>query len=180
MTKARALFLVAALFAVQSVTTATAQAQNEGIKVHGDWKIVIRQPDGSVVRRYAFKNSLTPTGASVLAGTLTRNETLKLWRIYLTMPGSALWVAEPADPLSENPHLAKNLTLHLGNTGTFFELTGSIAAPEDFEIQTVLTGLDASPPVGQAGQGFSQRQLDQPIPVRQGQIIQVTVRFSFS
>ncbi len=30
----------------------------EGIKVHGDWTIVIRNPDGSVALRHEFKNAL--------------------------------------------------------------------------------------------------------------------------
>lgn len=30
----------------------------EGVKVHGDWTIVVRQPDGIVASRYVFRNGL--------------------------------------------------------------------------------------------------------------------------
>ncbi len=57
--------LPAAKQAVAQNSTAEASAQkgqSEGIKVHGHWIIEVRNPDGKVVERREFENSLDPGG----------------------------------------------------------------------------------------------------------------------
>ena len=39
---------------------------NTGIQIHGHWKIVVRNPDGTVATRREFENSLTYRGAFLL------------------------------------------------------------------------------------------------------------------
>lgn len=47
-----------------------APALQSGIKVHGRWTIVVRNPDGSVASRHEFENSLQLDGATLLPAVL--------------------------------------------------------------------------------------------------------------
>lgn len=59
--------------AVRPVAPARRQpgGNHEGIKVHGYWKIDVRNPDGKLVSHTEFENSLQPTGADILTGLLS-------------------------------------------------------------------------------------------------------------
>ena len=63
--------------AEQESSQPPAKAGHEGLKVHGHWKIVVRNPDGSLAKEIEFENALvTPGGgdialASLLAGYLS-------------------------------------------------------------------------------------------------------------
>ena len=59
---------------------------SEGIKVHGDWVIEVRQPDGTLVQRREFENKLLPMGAEMIAKILAREFTVDVWAIYFS-PG---------------------------------------------------------------------------------------------
>ncbi len=52
--------IVAMFFAVVNITpiSVRAQAPQEGITVHGDWVIDVRQPDGTLVQHHEFQNAL--------------------------------------------------------------------------------------------------------------------------
>ena len=55
---------------------------SEGIKVHGDWTIEIRNPDGTVASRHVFKNALVPGGGdTALARLLGRTLAPFHWRV---------------------------------------------------------------------------------------------------
>src|SRR5688572_18634480 len=59
-------------------------APADGIKVHGDWTIEIRNPDGSLASRHEFKNALIPTmGSPLLAGLLGNFYEDTTWGIRL-------------------------------------------------------------------------------------------------
>ena len=53
--------------------TKPAKAGGEGIKVHGHWKIVVKNPDGTVASATEFENALVTAGAGdqILSGLLT-------------------------------------------------------------------------------------------------------------
>ncbi len=73
-----------------------AKGLNQGIVVHGYWKIDIRNPDGSLARHVEFENELAGTGggnlqadqsggallASLLEGSVGSNTTSPLWGQY--------------------------------------------------------------------------------------------------
>lgn len=40
----------------------------DGIQVHGDWEVVVTNPDGSVAQRRLFSNALVSTGGVLLVG----------------------------------------------------------------------------------------------------------------
>jgi hypothetical protein len=45
-------------------------ASHQGVKVHGHWKIVVKNQDGSTASTTDFENSLTPTGQVVISFSL--------------------------------------------------------------------------------------------------------------
>jgi len=67
---------------------------------------------------------------------------------------------------------------------TRLELQGSITAPEQTAITSVSTQINLCMPRADSCLGtavpFTSRNLPAPIPVQQGQVLQVTVRISFS
>jgi hypothetical protein len=56
--------------AEEETTPLKDDASHQGIKVHGHWKIVVKNPDGSIAETREFENSLTAIGANTLAGLL--------------------------------------------------------------------------------------------------------------
>lgn len=78
--------------AKQKPVAATAKTQpaakpsggpQEGIKVHGHWVIEVRNPDGSLVTRREFENSLAPGGGRLLAQWLNRAGSPARWTVEL-------------------------------------------------------------------------------------------------
>jgi hypothetical protein len=55
----------------------------EGIKVHGDWTIVIRGPDGTEVARHEFKNRIASTGMQMLVQAMDRDVSFGRWKVAL-------------------------------------------------------------------------------------------------
>lgn len=49
---------------------------HEGIKIHGHWSIVIKNPDGSVASRHEFENALVSSGSDMLAQLLARSTSM--------------------------------------------------------------------------------------------------------
>ena len=80
---------------------------HEGLKVHGHWKIVAKNPDGSVAKTVEFENSLVPgTGDYLLASLLSGQATAGEWAIILNGTGLcavrceiANNITSPLDPL---------------------------------------------------------------------------------
>lgn len=62
----------------------------EGIQIHGQWTIEVRNRDGSVAKHVEFENALTPDdGPFLLAGLLSGNLTTGAWSIWLAATPSA-------------------------------------------------------------------------------------------
>jgi hypothetical protein len=61
---------------------------NTGVKVHGHWTIVVRNPDGTVTDRRDFENSLALSGAYLLQNILGGTMTPGAWAISLGAQGA--------------------------------------------------------------------------------------------
>jgi hypothetical protein len=56
---------------------------SEGITVHGQWTITVRNPDGTVAATHKFENSLLATGATLLVQVLARQKAVQYWQVRL-------------------------------------------------------------------------------------------------
>lgn len=70
-TSGRLCRLLSGLLAAATTTAALANGGPEGIAVHGDWEVLVVDPDGTVVQEHRFRNDLTGDGAAFLVGLLT-------------------------------------------------------------------------------------------------------------
>jgi hypothetical protein len=173
--------------------------QEEAIKVHGHWTIDVLNPDGNMVTHREFQNSLQPQGATSLAGLLSRNATTGLWSVVVggnpspcriggNVPTECM-ISEPTDPNGFSR--SKNLTI--GYSASTVTLSGTATAPSDGggtvgAVQTFLGRCSNSVAPGSLDSAclatgkveFSSTDLVAPVNVAAGQIIQVSVVFSFS
>ena len=173
--------------------------QPEGIKVHGNWTIDVRNPDGTLASHHEIQNALVPVngGEQLLAGLLAGYWVPPIyWQVTLRGSGSAqpcaandgtarpCFIVEPQTGHSGTEY-SKNLTVSFTDkpVGTF-TLSGSVTAANNSTIGQVTSEWAATDPKsGQERAGkFTEKQFGgtSPIDVRQGQIVQVTVVFSFS
>jgi hypothetical protein len=178
---------------------------SEGIRVHGDWTIEVRQPDGSLVSRSQFQNALTTLGRDRLNSFLSRANTPGAWAVTLdgtspsttpcrlvdgTTPASCN-VVESISALSPSSYVSKNLTVSVPSTGANADklvLSGSITAGHDGDVKLVGTsnwvcGSSTAPDSCSGTIGpypITQTSLGAAIPVLSGQQILVTVVISFS
>ena len=184
-----------------------ASAQDEGIKVHGDWVIEVRNPDGSLASRLEFQNALTTTGGNLLGRVLARAWVPSIWSVQTdgvnhpcqdnTNPRPCALVEASAPPSSFPQAQFNTLTLAPMPAGDWMatvpsplRLSGSFTAARAGDISRVHTGLTAcsgtvAPAVG-CGQNYSgvvvftNRALPSPVLVSAGQTVQISVTISFS
>ena len=158
-----------------------------GIGVHGSWTIEVKQPDGTLVERREFENALTNYGKSTLASILARNGTPDTWQILLEGQPSPCEVGSNNLGLclmSEPSSLSVGLSEPINFEGfqTTVVLNGNMTAKRDGTIAAVATWLGC--PSDQGGchgyNEFTSHAIDIPIPVTNGQIVQVKVQISFS
>ena len=180
----------------------------EGIKVHGHWIIDVRNPNGTLASHTEFENALSaPLGQRVLALALKRVYVPGPWAITLGDANGAgpcdtnsvaiacrITEIGPAS-LFVFPNLT--ITLPLDNVGLAagtLELSGTATATHPFSVSRVTTEQTMCPdPVVTArdcalspGTGswvvfsFTAQNLQNPVSVVAGQIIQVKVVISFS
>src|SRR5947207_2467558 len=67
----------------RTVGQASSNPNVVGLKVHGEWRIEVRQPDGRLVRSLEYHNDLTAVGKSVLANVLAKTYTPGYWTVEL-------------------------------------------------------------------------------------------------
>lgn len=177
------------------------EGAREGIKVHGDWVIDVRDESGRIVNHYAFKNGLAG-GHVPLTYLISRQRPIGSWGIWLAHDG----ISGPCGPRPGVPSLCQlyerfigypqgdsvrnDLALVADPNGTSMSLRGSIRALAGGQISEVKTyvlvcGAHVSAAeCATASEGvivpFSSRTLPQPIPIQPGQTIDVVVSFSFS
>jgi len=165
--------------ALGAQTTERSSGPSEGIRVHGDWTITIRNEDGSVASRHEFSNALQSSGGSSLAGVLAGRQTPGRWRVELV--DSAGGICGGLCLFGQGIELAVNVT-----SGTL-QLTGSKKATLGGGVVAVATAMEICSntiaPASCTGgplSGFTSKTLNAPIPVQANQTIDVTVAISFS
>ena len=177
--------------------TTPSGAPHEGIKVHGDWTLTLRSPDGSVAGVHEFKNALVVDGGGrALAQLLGGTALVGQWVVHLyTTPANACggtyglceisegWYSSGA---SHSRDLTKSAAVS-GPDAYKLVLRGSVRIPASATInmvQTMLTSCpSAGPPVScisATGSVFSQRTLSPGVAVVADQLIEIKVVFSFS
>jgi len=201
-----ALVLIAALSggSAQAQTLPTAPHREaasgpgqEGIKVHGDWTLTVRNPDGTVAARHEFKNALAVHlgGDKILAQLLGGTAVTGQWTVALfTSPVNACnannapcQITETASPNGAN---SRDLTRSVATTGPDagkLILRGSVRIAANATITVVQTdltscgaGVTPAGCVSAFGVGFTQRSLATAVPVAQDQLVEVKVVISFS
>ena len=197
-----ALFFACALAVVGAGAMARLHAQaprgpQEGIVVHGHWTIDIREPDGRLVSHLDFENALQSGGGEVLADILSRRRTAGGWTVTLGgnggnggpcvgTPMTCQIVEAGWTPASIGPDIFRNLQLSPAG----FVLSGTATAGRTGHIDNVYTQswdcasntLPAACVISSDLSGqkvFSYAQIPSQN-VAAGQLIQVTVTFTFS
>ena len=171
---------------------------SEGIKVHGNWVIEVRNPDGALVTRREFQNALNSLfGPQSLAGILARQKTPGLWVVKLgsdpvaacSTPLFPCVIAESGDNTTAETNLFKTLTVNVsGANSEKVELKGSATAANTAFITSVSTFISECPPTTPPATScqpvasgiFTGTGISPGVPVSPGQQIQVTVTISFS
>jgi hypothetical protein len=178
------------------------KAAGDGIKVHGRWTIDVRNADGTLASHNEFDNALVTPGAVTLAALLSRQTTVRGWRLALQRgsngpctrtltPGTPLpcYIVEPGFSIPPNddgiyfPTLALRQIETSPGSGNFdaLELAGDVTAALDDQIQVVFSTISFNQAIfGVAGMNFSTRFLSPALIVAAGQRIYVKVVFSFS
>lgn len=178
----------------------------EGITVHGRWVVEVQNPDGTVVSRTEFNNALA-SGSQNLVQMLSRVAVPGRWVLYLAGSGSQVspcqggsggnfpnWCrmieSAASNPTNGN---AESRDLVVTSNVTSLSMTGTITALSDgvvgrvatsFGNCTAATAVSACNSAGSAvlfsdaALGFSGKPA--PVPVVAGQIIKLTVTFTFS
>lgn len=183
--------------------TPSREGPGEGVTVHGDWRIDVLDPDGSLVSRTEFKNALNSDGALSLARLLGRVASVGEWRVQLLSPGTngTLCNGSSGQPVScfiaetsggNESNWFQGLTVTVPPRGDADEdkmiLQGTATVARDGDVAHVRTAFhracnEGAPPECDTSIGsfqtFSTANLSQ-IPVQTGQSVMVTVTFSFS
>jgi hypothetical protein len=178
--------IVSTVALLASGTAANAQTggPGEGIKVHGDWTIEVRNPDGSLVSRHEFKNALVPNGAGGLARLLgnTFDEPFE-WTVAFG-PASGenfCFVDKYACPREGNGLTVAVPESSPGVPTGAVVLSGTYSSPLARVIERVSTWMLPAGPLGAFRPiNFTEKLLATPVSVAASQIVQFTVVFSFS
>lgn len=214
-TIAAALSLVAALVpggqpAARAGTEAPPRGgPHEGIKVIGEWTIVVRDEAGREVQRSEFHNALIAQGKPTLASLLSRGRAISEWAILLANGSASVAGGQPpcgtstagqdcglVERLSSQLPFASAVDYVTGLTvggdptdPSRMQLTGSRKATNSGAITTVSTLLSLCPPGPPSPTGCLSTQefryfsgttnFTNPPLVTAGQTIDVTVSFSF-
>lgn len=152
--------VAAAAPVVSETAPAPESGDGVGIQVHGHWTIEVRNPDGSLDARYEFENALTDSGRGLLVNRVFGSINLTSWQITADGDAGALTISNPTVSVVDGP------------SGEMGVLTGTASAVVDFEIADVATSALFIE--------FTRKTLDAPIPVINGQEVEITVEISFS
>jgi len=177
-------------------------ASAEGITVHGHWKLDIFNADGALDRSVEFENALVGGGPTQLANVLGRVWTPGAWSIQLlsaeTQPcddGSGPEACLISELEFEGPNAFTTLTLDTSTPGEL-TLAGQATIANTTTIDGVQTqwlncesnispdNCPGSLSVPESGSTFTSKLLAEteagPVPVTEGQVVQVSVTLSFS
>ena len=123
----------------------SSNGSSEGIQVHGEWTIDIREPDGRLVSHHEFSNALGTNGSVFLARVLSGDLAPGPWGISLGNSDAAKGPCRTA--FANIPCFVGDTDLSLtvpssGTNANSFVLKGSVDALEDGEIGFVGTIVD--------------------------------------
>jgi hypothetical protein len=167
-----------------------ADGTQEGIKVHGDWTIVIRNQDGSVAARHEFHNALT--NFTLLPTILAHGGSAGSWGILVdggpTGPCFGRGIPLACQLAETGNAVANNAEMKVSVNGTTLLMVGSVKAQNASQITAVSTGFTVCPPsqppsIGCGGSptGFTAKDVTSlNINVGADQTMDITVRISFS
>ena len=178
----------------------------DGFRVHGHWTIDVHNPNGKLAAHTEFENSLA-NGKFTLGPVLGRAATVGVWNIgafFTNATGPCLfnnlpvecYITETTNTLAQGQNVFRNLTVSApfqnSPGGGTLTLTGTFTVQNSGPITAVASGVFSCsptvapancPPVSTEGSGssfFSDAQGIGPINVTVGQLVQLTVVFSFS
>lgn len=187
--------LAAAIAAGSAGATTPPKAARDGIVVHGNWTLVVRNKQHRIVRVRRFHNALTPDGASFLVNMLGGVGVPYLWSVALNTStpaanacwlglGNGCWISEqPGSEVFATTHFVETLTVSRDSAPELV-LQGSIAAPGDATVRQVLAGFTNCPAAGACSAGsrmvFSAHDVSPGVPVTNGQTIAIKVVYTFS
>ena len=200
-----ALAATAVLIGADGALSAQSGGPREGIKVIGEWTIVVRDDAGNVVQRSDFRNSLLGQGKPTLAGLLSRGQQISEWLILLANSSSGTPPCGTTTdhrncglveritsrlPFASSVDYVPSLTVDLDPADpSKVRLQGSMKATGSGPINNVQTMLSVCPPGPPSPTGCPTTQtfaffsgtanFTNPPSVVQGQTIDVTVTFSF-
>ncbi len=185
-----------------------ADEPSEGIQVHGQWRIEVRNPDGALVEKREFNNALQPNGERFLASLLGRQGSVGGYLVRLSgsptstgafasssgvrTQGGVISESSYSRPLASESYLFKNLVVSApvpasADTGNKTVLTGYATANVDGNITNVSVEIEMllpSDPPGSVYGGYGSylftRTAISPVNLTSGQTVTVTVEFSFS
>ena len=190
---------------VENETAASSKPGSEGIKVHGHWKIVVKNPDGAVTTTTEFENSLVThlgngslDGSSFLVGLLAGNITPATWVVGGDYTGNGCTQAKC--PLTNLPAQSAVATPATATTPANFQILTSFTAPGPLNIVDVNTqpngcyatsllstsalqcfaGGTLPAGVNTAQYFFTFTTLPAPVALAAGQIAEITVTITFS
>jgi hypothetical protein len=163
----------------------------EGIKVHGDWIIVIRNEDGSVAARHEFQNALV--NFTLLPTILAHGGSAGQWFIFLDGPIHPCFPSDACRLMETGTAVANNAEMKVRVNGNTLLMVGSVKAQNASQITSVATALfvcapSALPSIGCIGasssgapSSFTQKDVTSfNINVGVNQTMDVTVTISFS
>ncbi len=190
----------------QTQRASAGNGPQEGIKVHGHWVVEVSNPDGTLADRREFENALAG-GDQNLASMLARVSVPGRWELFVTsVPGDVSpcqggtgtpftnW-CRLIESAASNPTngTAESRDLVVTFNGDRVSITGTITALVDSVVGRVATSFgncSASTTVANCNSAgsavlFSDASLGFPgkppkVPVVAGQIIKLTVTFTFS
>lgn len=188
-------YTTALLLALSATPTLGQSVPQEGIKVHGDWTLTVRNPDGTVAAVHEFKNALvTALGAdrrlaSMLGGDLVPGQ----WVVGFGVTPSdgcggngGCYITEMPLPTSHSTNLTKTIPTGGLDFGKLV-LRGSVRMVKAASISIVFTQLTTcagttAPNTCAAANyvEFTRKSLDALVPVAADQLVEVKVVISFS
>jgi hypothetical protein len=149
----------------------------EGIKVKGHWTIEVRNADGSLAKRVEIDNALVPKGSELLARLLVGN----FFSARMDIRASSAAGTSPCNTgTCFLPIATRTLTAVPG--GFAAVISSQMTADRAGTIDTVTGALVIgyiNPPGAFEGGDFSTASLPQPVSVAAGQIIQISVAYTF-
>lgn len=143
---------------------------HEGIKVHGHWLIDVRNPNGTLAEHRDFENAYVGNLPAVLAGQVS----IGGWQIALLGSASTYFLPAPVTQVG----VVSPLSIGGSWTATNNDTISIVRSQFNYCSATISPAACASSPAG--SESFSVATLSVPVSVVQGQIVQVSVTFTFS